>query len=297
MNSKICSQCRQANPLETKFCYHCGAALADADNQLQPTMMAGGTYEGQNFYGGQTPPPNFQQQYQQQQNWQPAPSFQPPQSSGLSAKKILIAVGSVLFGLIMLASGGFKIYKAFNKSDSTTPSLQSNPQTLYNTPNSSSTDSSLTPPSPSSPLGTTQQPKTVRTIADITQQKVGAWSLRETIQGNPEKDGFVGATSEKQFKYYDLRDEFVHLTIADYPSATAAESALRTQMANFKKLKIKVGEEQGAIDNDKNPIGITQTMTSANGKIHVRYWTNKNFLLRALGTKKSAEDFFRASNF
>lgn len=310
MNSKNCLQCRQANPIETKFCYNCGTPFTDAAatnsaDQLQPTIMSvgGSGYGNQNYYGNQAPPPNFQQQYQQsQQNWQPAmpPSFNPPPQSSFSVKKILLGVGGVLFGLIMLASGGVKLYKAFSKSNgtTTTSSSTSSSQPLYNNPNSSSTNSSsLTPPSPSSPLGATQQPKAARTIADITQQKVGAWTLRETIQGNPAKDGFAGATDEKQFKYYDSRDDFVHMTIADFPSAAAAENSLRTQMANFKKLKLKIGVEQDAIDNDKNPIGITQTMTSANGKLHVRYWTNKNFLLRVLGTEKSAEDFFRASNF
>jgi hypothetical protein len=275
MNNKICLKCNQPNQPEMSFCMNCGAELSHGSADDMPaTVMAGnfGAFpqqSGQNF----EQQPNFQPQQQpqfQQPNFQ-TPQFQTaPTQSGGGMKKILLGVGGILIGFIMLASGGVKLYRAFGGSSS--PS--STPYLLANTNSGTSNTGNVKP-------SNTNSASSFRTMSDMTQQT--------------EKDGFSGATEEKQFKYYDSSGAMVHLTIANYPSAYEAEKGLRTSMQKFKTLKLKVGEETVAGDNDGNEIGITNTMASANGKIFTRYWTNKNFLLRALGTEADVENFFKKS--
>lgn len=225
--NKNCQQCNQSNPSEMKFCLNCGTEILQAD-ELPATVFGGFPINPQ---GGQTPP-NFQPQPQQANFQQSPPNFQSqqpmnfqqpnyqnaPTSGGGQTKKILLGIGGVLFGLIMLTSGGLKLYRAFGGSSSSTTTVSTTPQNnLYsNTTNSSST------------------PKSTATLAsfgmaDYTKQTVGRWSLREKNPGNPEKDGFTGATAENQLKYYDSANNFLHVTMAEFPTASAAESNLRSQ--------------------------------------------------------------------
>ncbi len=290
MNNKICANCNQSNAPEMSFCINCGAEFSHISMDEPPPTVMGGSFGafpqgGQNFQQ-----PNFQQQNYQQPNFQ-QPNFQtPPAESGGNMTKILVGIGGVLIGLIFLAAGGVQLFKVFRGSSSSTS------QNFYpnnvNVSNTNSVKSSNTNIAKSS---NTNIASSSRTIADMTQQNVGDWTLRDTITGDPEKDGFSGASEEKQFKYYNSSGAMVHLTLAEYPSAYEAQKGLRTSIQKFKTLKLKVSEEGAAQDNNGNEIGITQTMASANGKIYARYWTNKNFLFRALGTETDAENFFKKS--
>ena len=297
MNNKICANCNHINESEMSFCGNCGAELSQTAGDPPPTMMAGNfgafSQSGQSF---QTP--NYQQQNYRSQNYQQPnfqPNFQTPNvqnassTNGGQTKKILLGVGGLLIGLVMLASGGVKLYRAFGDSSGSNsmPTVSPTTQNFYTNSSTSNTSGSNTSnttgitPSATPPL---------RTIADFTQQRVGDWTLRDTMTGSPEKDGFSGAREEKQFKYFNSSQAMVHLTVADYPSEIAAKNALRASMAKFKNLNLKVGEE-----TVQSETVITQTMASANGKIFTRYWTNNNYLYRALGTETDVESFFGKS--
>lgn len=276
------------------FCLNCGAELPHhSADDLPATVMAGslGAFPPQGGQNYQQPnfqqQPNYQQQNYQQPNFQPqfqTPNFQTAQAeSGGNTSKILVGIGVGIIGLIFLIAGGVQLYKVFGDKPSPTPYLVTN----ANTGNKSNTNNIKS--------SNTNSSSSLRTMSDMTQQTVGEWTLRDTITGNPEKDGFSGATEEKQFKYYNSSNAMVHLTIAQYPFEYDAQKALRTAMDKFKTLKLKVGEETAMGDNDGNEIGITNTMASANGKLFTRYWTNKNFLFRALGTETEVENFVKKS--
>ena len=299
---KNCANCNQSNAPEMSFCLNCGAELSQISADDMPATVLGGNFDAfpptQNFGQPNNQQPNFQsnqQQNFQQPNFQPnfqPPNFQSVPESGGNTNKILLGVGGLIIGLIMLVSGGVALYKVFGSSSSSTS------QTLYpNNANTSNTNTSNTNTLNTNTAKNTSSPSSSssRTIASLTQQTVGDWTLRDTITGDAEKDGFSGASEEKQFKYYNSSGAMVHLTIAEYRYEYDAQKSLRTSMQKFKTLKLKVGEEEPASDNDQNEIGITQTMASANGKIFTRYWTNKNFLFRALGTETDVENFFKKS--
>lgn len=298
MNYKNCANCNQSNPSDMRFCNNCGTELITANNDLPPTVFGGfsanppsGQTPPQNFeqpnFGQpsfQTPPPNFQPpnfQPQQPVNFQQPnfqPSYQAAPASGGMAKKVLLGIGGILIGFIMLASGGVKLYRAFGGSNNNpAPYYSPTPQNLYSNTNSSR---SATPDSSD--------------LTSYTRQTVGRWSLRETIKGNPQTSGFTGATAENQLKYYDSSNNFLHVTMANFPSEAAAQSNLRSQFQKFKSLKLTTTPESGVNDNDGNEIGIMQTMTSANGKIHTIYWTRKNIVVRVLGARTDVENFFKA---
>ncbi len=296
MDYKNCVKCNEANLSDIRFCQNCGTEFTMADD-LPPTVF--GRFEA-NLPGGQMPPnfqtpgfqpqpnfqtPNFQQpNYQPQQpiNFQSQPNYQTTAASGGGqTKKILLGIGGVLIGLVMLVSGGVKLYRAFGDSDSSTTTVSTTPQNLYSNTTNSSTPSATATPASSA-------------LAQYARQTVGKWNLRETVPSNPEKDGFTGATAENQLKYYDSADNFLHVTMADFPTVSAAQGNLRSQFQKFKSLNLKVTPEGDASDNDGNPIGIWQSMTSANGKLYAIYWTRKNILIRVLGTKKDVDDFFAA---
>lgn len=319
MNDKNCQQCNQSNAPEMSFCINCGAEFSHISMDEPPPTVMGGNFDaftqgGQNFQqpNFQSPQPNFQQpnfQPQQPNFQQPnfqQPNFQQPNfqnapaESGGNMTKILVGIGGAFIGLILLFAGGVQLYKVFRGSSSSTSTSQNlypNNVNVANTNSVKSSNTNIAKPSNmnSGSVSNSNSTSSSKTIADLTQEKVGDWTLRDTITGDPEKDGFSGASEEKQFKYYNSSGAMVHLTLAEYPSAYEAQKGLRTSMQKFKTLKLKVSEEGGAQDNNGNEIGITQTMASANGKIYARYWTNKNFLFRALGTETDAENFFRKS--
>lgn len=285
MSYKNCANCNQSNSLDMRFCINCGAEFSPASaNELPPTVFVAGSFDaisqgGQNFQTPNFQQPDFRQQNYQQPNFQ-TPNFQtvPPAGAGGQTKIILLG-GGLLLGLIMLALGGVKLYSVFGNSSSSVI-VSPTPQNLYsNTANTAKP----TVPSPNS-----------SGLATSTRQTIGKWSLRETVPDNPEKDGFAGATEENQLKYYDPANNFLHVTIAAFPADAAAKGNLRLQMQKFKSLNLKVTPEDRVADNGGNEIGISQTMTSANGKIHAIYWTRKNILVRVLGPEKDTEDFFEA---
>lgn len=295
MNEKICARCNQPNKPEMSFCLNCGAELSQISaDDLPPTVFGGFPTNPQ---AGQTSPnfqpqqPNFQQQ---QPNFQPhnfqQPNFQAAPENGGQTNKILLGVGGAVIGLIIIVVGGIALYKAYDSRWEHADLANYSNGNTSNTGNKSNTNNVN-----KSNSTTNNNSSSALTIADMTQQNVGDWSLRDTIVGNPEKDGFSGASEEKQFKYYDASGAMVHLTIAQYPFAYDAQKALRASMEKFKSMKLKTSEETAMGDNNQNEIGITQTMESANGKIFTRYWTNKNFLFRALGTKTEVEDFVKNS--
>ena len=286
-----------------RFCSNCGTELITANNDLPPTVFGG---FDTNQPGGQTPPnfqqpnfqqPNFQQPNYQQPNFQqpdfqqpnyqlppPPVNFQPPYqtapASGGQAKKVLLGIGGILIGFIMLASGGVKLYRAFGGSNyKPTPYYSPTPQNLYG--GTTNTNRRETTPGSSD-------------LTAYTRQTVGRWSLRETIKGNPQTSGFTGATAENQLKYYDSANNFLHVTMADFTTESAAQSNLRSQFQKFEALKLKTTTETGVNDNSGNEIGIMRTMSSADGKIHTIYWTRKDIVVRVLGSKQNVEDFFRA---
>ncbi len=302
MNTKNCQQCNQSNPSDMKFCLNCGTEILQADDlpatvfggfptnpqaaQTQPNFQPQPNFQQPNFQPQQT---NFQQPNFQQPNFQTAPA-----ESGGNMTKIFVGIGGALIGLIFLASGGVQLYKAFNGSSSTSQNFYPNNVNVSNSGNKSNTSSVNTS---NAAKNTNSSSSSSQTIADFTQENVGDWTLRDTITGNPEKDGFPGATEEKQFKYYNASGAMLHLTVAQYSTAYDAQKSLRTSMQKFKTLKLNVSEEVAAGDNDGNEIGIMQTMASANGKIFTCYWTNKNFLFRALGTENDVENFVKKSKY
>jgi len=291
MNNKNCQQCNQSNPSDMKFCLNCGAEILQADDlpatvfggfptnpqaaQTQPNYQPQPNFQQPNFHPQQT---NFQQPNFQQPNFQTAPA-----ESGGNMTKIFVGIGGALIGLIFLASGGVQLYKAFNNSSSSTPiNTSTTPQNFYsNTANTSDTAKSTTTPA-------------VSGLTGYTRQTVGKWSLRDKTVGDPEKDGFSGATEENQLKYYDSENNFLHVTMAEFPSIFDAQRNLRQQFQKFRNLNLRTTPENPVDDNDGNEIGIMQTMTSANGKIYTIYWTRKNVLIRVLGERKDVEDFFSA---
>lgn len=291
MNEKNCPKCNQSNPLEMKFCMNCGAETTQID-ELPATVFGGFPTNPQarqtqsNFQQPNFQQPNFQPNYQQS-NFQNAPS-----EGGGNTTKILLGIGGAVIGLIIIIAGGIAIYKAF---DSRWENADLSNYSKENTSNSGNKSNTNNVNKSNSTTNTNSSSSSTLTIADMTQENVGGWTLRDTIVGNPEKDGFSGASEEKQFKYYDASGAMVHLTIARFSTAYDAQKSLRTSMQKFKNLKLNISEEVVAGDNNGNEIGIMQTMASANGKIFTCYWTNKNFLFRALGTETDVEDFVKKS--
>lgn len=306
MNNTICANCNHTNAPEMSFCGNCGAVLSPISaGDPPPTVMAGNfgafspseqNFQTPNYQPANYQTPNYQQQDYQSQNYQ-QPNFQPnfqsanfqtAPATGGQTKKILLGVGGLLIGLVMLASGGLKLYRAFGgSSGGSTPTVSPTAQNFYtNSANTSGGNRSNTTgitPSTTPPL---------RTIADFTQPRVGDWTLRDTITGNPEKDGFSGAREEKQLKYFNSSQAMVHLTVADYPSDSAAKNALRASMQKFRDLNLRVGPE--VVHGET---GIMQIMASVDGKIFTRYWTNNNYLYRALGTSADVESFYNNSKY
>jgi hypothetical protein len=299
MNNKICANCNLPNMPEMQFCTNCGGNLPQISaDEPAPTMMAGDfaalQQSGQNFQAPNFQTPNFQQQNYQQSNFQ-QPNFQPsnfqpaPASGGGQMKKILLGAGGLLIGLVMLASGGVKLYRAFGGSgDRKTITNSSTPQDFY--ANSRNTSSNTNSGSISNLRSAPTPPS--RTIDDFTQRSVGDWNLRDTLPGNPERDGFSGTREEKQYKYFNASQAMIHLTVADYPSEAAAKDALRTSMQKFRNLNLRVGPEVA-----RGETGIMQIMASVDGKIFTRYWTNNNYLYRALGTSADVENFYNNSKY
>lgn len=306
MNNKICANCNQSNAPEMSFCLNCGAELAHISPDEPPPTVMGGSFPTIPPAGQTSPnfqPPQFQQPNFQQPSFQPnfqIPQFQnAPAESGGNMTKILVGIGGALIGLFMLVAGGLQLYKVSggSASPSPTPYLLTETNTGNKSDTGSVNKSKSNNMNSSNPTQNNSSSSSFYKLADVIQPNVGDWTLRDTITGDPEKDGFSGASEEKQLKYYDSSNAMVHLTIAQFPTAYDAQKSLRTSMQKFKTLKLSVSEETAAGDNDGNEIGIVQTMASANGKIFTCYWTNKNILMRALGTETDVEKFFKKSQF
>ncbi len=296
MNYKNCANCNQASPSDMRFCQNCGSESMTANTDLPPTGFGG---FNANQQSGQTPPPNFQQPDFQQPDFQPPPNyqqsnyqqsnyqqpnFQPPNfqlpppvnfqpsyqtapvSGSGQGKKILLGIGGILIGLIMLASGGVKLYRAFGGSNRNSTTYYSpTPQNLYGNTNSSSRTTSSNQRSETATTISTgeyqgagknvtlNQPGTyLLRIDKVTSGKVEAYFLASDSTGN---SAFMTGTMDSSGKLLlegtsvdKKKNIAINGTVTKYPVAVGSgtivgytisagyafvDSNLKTQSGNF----------------------------------------------------------------